>query len=86
VGFFSLFFSLVGEGKKSSLCAPFKKKKKTGGLSQDERRLFSFAKFTFTLPMCSCSYFGNALMQQRNFMKSLYENKKTAKKIYFQKK
>lgn len=32
---FSLFFSLVGEGKKGSLCKPFLKE--TGGLSQDER-------------------------------------------------
>lgn len=43
----------------------------------------SFSFFTFTLPMCFCSYFGNVLMQRCNFMKSLYENKTTAKKYTF---
>lgn len=35
--------------------------------------------FTFTFLFSFCSYFGNALIQHCNFMKSLYENKTTAK-------
>lgn len=35
--------------------------------------------FTFTFLFSFCSYFGNALIQHCNFMKSLYEDKKTEK-------
>lgn len=35
--------------------------------------------FTFTFLFSFCSCFGNALIQHCNFMKSLYENKTTAK-------
>lgn len=68
--FFPVFFYLVGEGKKSCLY-PFRK---MGGVSQDRRRLFSFSCVTFTLPTLVNT---DATWQ---LMKSLYENKKTAKK------
>lgn len=80
VFFFFHAFSSVGRVRKA-VCICWKEQGNL--LSRTRGEFFSFIKFPLPLPLCSCSYFGNTLMQYLQLYEIFVWKQKDCKKYTF---